>query len=102
MCRQIDDASNVSPFVYILESKRDERYYVGSTTNVEKRLKHHQSGGTPSTRRMGPMELVFQQEFPTLQEARHIEKRLKKLKRKDYLKKIVRDGYIKEDSWAPQ
>jgi len=39
--------------------------------------------------------LVLSQEYATLLEARKIENRLKKLKRKDYIEKIIIDGYIK-------
>jgi predicted GIY-YIG superfamily endonuclease len=39
--------------------------------------------------------LVFKQEFESMEIARKIESRLKKLKRKDYLKKIVEDGFIR-------
>ena len=83
------------PFVYILQSLKDYRYYIGSTINLNNRLKHHLSGGTPSTKRFGGVELIFKQEYKTLKEARYIEKRLKKLKRKDYLDKIIKDGFIK-------
>ena len=82
-------------FVYILESIRDGRYYIGSTVNLEKRIQHHQGGHTPSTKGFGGVKLVFQQKYDSLVEARYIEKRLKKLKRKDYLQKIIDDGYIK-------
>jgi putative endonuclease len=82
-------------YVYILESRRDRRYYIGSTENIKSRLKHHKSGGTPSTKRFGEITLVFSQEFSTLNEARRIEKKLKKLKRKDYIEKIIKDGFIK-------
>jgi len=83
------------PYVYILESLDDGRYYVGSTADLGKRLRHHIGGFTPSTKRFGKVKLVFQQEYDTLKEARFIERRLKKLKRKDYLKKIIEDGFIK-------
>jgi len=39
--------------------------------------------------------VVFSQQYPTIEEARKIEQRLKKLKRKDYITKIINDGYIK-------
>ncbi len=81
-------------FVYILKSLKDGRYYIGSTTNLEERLKHHKSGFTPSTKRFGGVELIFQQEYKLLKQARYIEKRLKNLKRKDYLDKIIKDGHI--------
>jgi len=40
-------------------------------------------------------KLVFKQEFGSLAIARKIERKIKKLKRKDYIEKIVTDGYIK-------
>ena len=44
---------------------------------------------------MNKPTLVFKQNYPTLIEARRIERKLKKLKRKDYIENIIRDGYIK-------
>jgi len=83
------------PYVYILESLRDGRYYIGSTIDLKDRLRHHQSGFTHSTKRFGEIKLIFKQEFSSLKQARYLEKRLKKLKRKDYLNKIIEDGHIK-------
>ena len=81
-------------FVYILESLEDGRYYIGSTKDINERIKHHFGGHTPSTKKFGKLKLVLSQEYRTLQEARSIERKLKRLKRKDYLEKIVRDGHI--------
>jgi putative endonuclease len=83
------------PHVYILEGLRNGRYYIGSTTNLEARLRHHQNRLTPSTSGYGGVRLVLSQEFSTFSEARIIEGKLKKLKRRDYIKKIVKDGFIK-------
>ncbi len=80
------------PHVYILQSKRNMRYYIGSTNNIEQRLRHHRSGSTPSTKRLGSMTLVFKQEYKSLRDARKIEKKLKRLKRRDYIDKIVKEG----------
>ncbi len=52
-------------------------------------------GFTPSTKRLGKVNLIFKQEYKTLSEARKIERKLKKLKRRDYIEKIIKDGYIK-------
>ena len=82
------------PFVYILKTARG-KYYIGSTTDLKSRIKHHKGGYTPSTKRLGKVDLIFSQEYPTLDDARSIERKLKKLKRKDYLEKIVIDGKIK-------
>jgi len=44
---------------------------------------------------MNKPSLILTQQYATLLEAKKIEKKLKKLKRKDYIENIIRDGYIK-------
>lgn len=80
-------------WIYILEGAN--RYYIGSTLDIERRLRHHAKGYTHSTSRMGDLRLVFKQEYATVREARNVESKLKRLKRRDYIAKIVQDGYIK-------
>ena len=82
-------------WVYILKSRRDGRYYVGSTADLKSRLAHHQKGHTPSTKRFGAIDLVLAQEYGSLREARGVERKIKLLKRRDYIEKMVSDGYIK-------
>ncbi len=81
-------------YVYILKSEYN-RYYIGSTENLDERLKHHLGGYTPSTKRLGRLRLVLSQEYDTLVEARSVERKLKKLKRKDYIEKMVDEGFIR-------
>ena len=82
-------------WVYILKSMSDGRYYIGSTTNIKSRIRHHMAGATYSTKRFGKLQLVFSQQYGTLQEARSIERKLKKLKRRDYIEKIIAEGIIR-------
>ncbi|MBI5138897.1 MAG: GIY-YIG nuclease family protein [Candidatus Vogelbacteria bacterium] len=81
-------------FLYILKDEKD-RYYIGSTVDISKRLIAHKSGYTQTTRNMLNPELVFSQEIPSLKLARSIEYKIKKWKRKDFIEKIIKDGYIK-------
>ena len=83
------------PYVYILRSKRDGRYYIGSAVDVHARLRHHRAGFTHSTARFGGTTLVLVQEYKTLVEARAVEQRLKLMKRHDIIERIVRDGVIR-------
>lgn len=83
-------------WVYILISQKGQ-YYIGSTASLKKRLVHHKSGHTPSTKRMGEVALVFKQEYQELETARKAERFLKRLKRKDYIEKIIKDGRIDKD-----
>jgi len=53
-------------WVYILKCS-DGSYYVGSTTNLTRRLSEHQAGlpkGSYTSKRL-PVELVWSAEFPT-------------------------------------
>lgn len=81
-------------YVYILEDD-DHRYYIGSSGDPVERHKRHLSGFVYTTHRMKNPKLILSQEFPTIQDAKRIELRLKKLKRKDYIQKMIKDGYIK-------
>ena len=81
-------------WVYILKIKSG-RFYVGSTSDLSRRLAQHVSGHTPTTKRLPIEGLVLKQEYKTLKDARAIEAKIKKLKRKDYIEKMVKDGYIK-------
>ena len=86
---------SVMSFVYILQSLRNGKYYIGSTINLERRLNQHNSGWEHTGKSLGPFELKFSQEFPNIDLARKIEAKLKALKRRDYIEKIIKDGVIK-------
>ena len=81
-------------FVYILRDEK-RKFYVGSTSDLERRLRQHEGKHTQTTKNMFNPKLVLKQEFPSLLVARKIEGRIKRLKRKDYIEKMVTDGYIK-------
>ena len=65
-------------FVYILFSEKRSRYYVGQTTDIDKRLKRHNGGNVPSTKGGIPWKLVLQIPVATRSEAVNLEKRIKK------------------------
>jgi len=81
-------------YIYILKDDHG-RFYVGSTSNLERRMSQHRYGGAKTTRGMVNPKLVLSQEFCSMMLARKVERRIKKLKRKDYIEKMVSDGYIK-------
>ncbi len=80
--------------VYILKSLSG-RFYIGSTDNLERRLHQHDLGHTQTTRNMKSYKLVFKQDYSSLKLARTIERKIKNLKRKDYIEKIIKEGYIR-------
>ncbi|MFW6020164.1 MAG: GIY-YIG nuclease family protein [Bacteroidales bacterium] len=50
-------------WVYILKSLKDHKYYIGYTTNVEKRLDFHNAGRQRSTKNRTPFKLVYTEHF---------------------------------------
>lgn len=80
------------PGVYILQSVKNGRYYVGSTDDVNERLKTHNSGWVKATVNMKPLELRVFIPCQNITEAKQAEYRLKKYKRRDILEKVTKDG----------
>ena len=63
--------------VYILRGHKSH-LYVGCTSSVDKRIKRHKSGdGAEFTKRNQTFELVYEERFKTLLEARRREKQIK-------------------------
>jgi len=58
-------------------------------------MSQHLRGHTQTTKRLHSFEPALIQEFETLALARAVERKLKKMKRKDYIDKIVGEGYIR-------
>ncbi|MBI2095006.1 MAG: GIY-YIG nuclease family protein [Candidatus Omnitrophica bacterium] len=64
-------------YVYVLKSMKNNRFYTGSTQNLEKRLMEHQTGQSKATRYVRPFKLLFFETYPTRSEAVRREKALK-------------------------
>ena len=72
-------------YVYILKCK-DSSLYTGWTTDIEKRLKAHNSGkGAKYTKSRKPVELVYKEEFDNKSDALRREAAIKSLTRKQKL-----------------
>lgn len=64
------------PWMYILRCA-DDSYYVGSTTNLERRLWEHNEGiSARYTARRRPVELAYSAEFPDVAQAYAAEKQV--------------------------
>ena len=63
--------------VYLLLSHKDNRTYIGSTDNIERRVAEHNSGKNTSTKNRRPLKLIYIEEFDTLIDARNRERYLK-------------------------
>ena len=64
-------------YVYILQSQKDKKYYIGETADVLSRLLFHNAGKQRSTRYRIPFIIVLVEEFETRGEALKREKQIK-------------------------
>jgi len=76
-------------YLYILKSAKNSRYYVGSTNDLDRRLAEHDRGKTKYTKYAGPFDLVYQEKFDTLKQARQREYQIKKLKSRKYIEDLI-------------
>lgn len=64
-------------YVYILKSEKDGKCYIGSTNDLRKRFKLHNSGKVASTKSRYPLALVYYEAFFSEVDARQREQKLK-------------------------
>ncbi|MEL6976301.1 MAG: GIY-YIG nuclease family protein [Bacteroidota bacterium] len=76
--------------VYVLYSKDFDRYYVGMTTNLVRRLQEHNTGRTKSTKAYMPWHIVYKKTFAESTEARAWEKYLKTASGRRWRKENIR------------
>ena len=81
-------------WLYILKNEEKNRYYIGSTNDINRRLTQHLRGSTRTTRILGTNKLVYKEEFTTLLEARNREKKLKSYKSKKYIDWLISNGPV--------
>ncbi|MDP3940868.1 MAG: GIY-YIG nuclease family protein [bacterium] len=79
---------------YILQSEKNGSYYIGSTQDLEERIKKHNTGQSKYTKKLKPWILVYTEKYGTLSEARRREMYLKSLKSKVAIEKLLINGPI--------
>lgn len=81
-------------YLYILKSKKDNSLYIGSTNDLRKRMKEHNTGrGGRYTKSKGPFKLIYYEAYTSERDARKRESNLKLRSRAfTQLKKRIQDS----------
>ncbi|MDP2043744.1 MAG: GIY-YIG nuclease family protein [Candidatus Omnitrophota bacterium] len=74
--------------VYILRNI-EGRCYIGSSKDLERRLREHNCNFVSSTKNRGPFRLIHKEEFVTRSEARKRENQIKDFKGNSKFKKLI-------------
>jgi len=75
-------------FVYVLNSDKDNKRYIGFTENLDKRVVEHNSGLVKSTKNRRPFKLTYFEEYVGKEKALKREKFFKSGLGRSYLKNI--------------
>lgn len=77
-------------YVYVLLSARDNNFYIGYTSNLEKRIAQHKEGKVKSTSRRLPMKLIYFESYIKKEDAERNEKYYKTTKGREDLRKKLK------------
>ena len=80
-------------YFYVLQLK-DNEYYYGSTGNLKKRIREHQTSKVFSTKYRLPLDLVYYEAYQSLKQARIRERQVKTSgsARKTLHKRMINEG----------
>jgi len=76
-------------FTYVLQSKKDDNLYIGSTNDLKRRTKQHNNGQVKSTKNRMPLKLVYYEAIPTKKRAEEREQYFKTSWGKRFVKKQI-------------
>ncbi len=75
--------------VYVLKSASTGKFYVGCTSDFPRRWAEHLRGQSPFTKSRGPWEVVYQEQYATLAEARKRERQIKSWKSHRSIQELI-------------
>ncbi|MFZ3020343.1 MAG: GIY-YIG nuclease family protein [Minisyncoccia bacterium] len=75
--------------VYVLKSLKTNKYYIGCSNNLPRRLREHNSGKNISTKFGIPWALVYEELFEDQKQAFDREKKIKSYKGGNAFKKLL-------------
>jgi putative endonuclease len=81
-------------FVYVLKSVNFNKFYVGQTENIRKRINEHNSGKTRSIKAFIPYDLIYYELFDLRKDAVRREKYLKSGAGREYLKNRLHNAPV--------
>ena len=77
-------------YVYVLESLKDNKLYIGYTNDLKKRLEQHNTGKSFSTKGRRPFKLVYYEAYSTKEDAKNLEHFFKTGWGRQYLNKALK------------
>ena len=89
-------------YFYILQSSKNGKLYIGSTSNLKRRLKQHNSGNNIATKPNIPYKLVHYQAYSNKKDALECERYFKTTAGWRRLKRMLKNGLINANKVGKQ
>lgn len=80
-------------YVYVLESIKDKKRYIGYTTNLRRRLEEHKNGKSFATKSRLPMKLIYCEVCTNKEDAQRREHYFKVTQGRRFLAKRLKSYY---------
>ena len=76
-------------FVYIIKSEKDGSFYIGYTSDLDRRMIFHNSGESVYTSKKVPWKLVYTESFDNKSDAIKRERFLKRQRNRVFYEKLI-------------
>ena len=80
-------------YTYIIQSQKNDRFYIGSCQDIDIRIERHNAGATPSTKPGRPWKLMYSETYQTNSEALKREREIKSKKSRKYIEFLIDSAY---------
>jgi len=81
-------------YLYILQSEKTARFYVGQISHPEDRLRWHNQNRSKFTKGQGPWHLVYLEEYSSRKEAVKREREIKAKKSRLFIENLIRKASL--------
>jgi len=85
-------------FVYIIQSKKDNSFYIGQTDDLDARMSKHNEGWSKYTASKMPWALVYFETFVSRKDALLRERQIKAKKSKQFIVHLIQHKWA---FWCP-
>ena len=85
--------NNLCFYVYILQSKKDDSFYIGECDDLDRRMSKHFDGMSKYTASKRPLRLMYFEMVNSRNETNRREKEIKKKKSRKYLEYLIENRF---------
>ena len=79
----------MSYYIYIIQSQKDQSFYIGTTRDLSERIERHNQGRSKYTQKKRPWDIVYSEQHPDRSSAMKREYAIKRRKSSKYIDSLI-------------